>query len=94
MDKVYVGDTGTEIRLDAFADLSTATETKIRALKPNGTEVTWDASVIDGTSKIRFITLADTLDLAGNWILQAYVANPDGHWLGESTILQIFEPYK
>lgn len=91
MNKVYVGDTGTMIELDTGVSLTGATVTEIKALKPDGTLATWTATV--SSTKLRYITLADTLDQSGTWKLQASVTLPSGKWLGETADLRIHKPY-
>ena len=64
-----------------------------QACKPNGsTEVTWVATVVEST-KVQFVTLADSLDMAGEWKLQARVVLPSGTWLGETVRLTVYRPF-
>jgi hypothetical protein len=84
------GDTGTWIELTisdeaGVVDVSTATTKEIHARKPSGTTVTWTAVfTTDGTDgKIRYQTLAATLDEVGTWVLQGHVVI--GTWDGHST---------
>lgn len=44
--KPYVGDVGTEIILDCKVDISSATIKQIKCRKPNGTEVSWNATLL------------------------------------------------
>lgn len=92
MSKVYVGDTGTAIVLDTLQDISTASLAAIEVRKPNGTLLTWTGSVYE-TTKVRFITLSDTLDLPGEWAMQAKVTMPSGSWLGEVALLRVYLPF-
>jgi hypothetical protein len=91
MSKVYVGDTGTLIKLDTKVSLAGATVTEINARKPDGTHVTWTATA-SGT-ELLYITQADTLDKAGTWKLQASVTLPSGKWLGCSADLNVYAAY-
>lgn len=93
MSKVYVGDTGTAIELDVGVSLAAATAQSIEARRPDGTTVSWAATVVDGT-KVRFITLADTLNQAGEWKLQARVVLPSGTWTGEAVALRVFRLFE
>ena len=93
MTKTYIGDTGTAIVLDTGQPLAGASSVSILARKPNGsTEVTWAGSVVE-TTKVQFQTLADTLDMAGEWKLQARVVLPSGTWLGETAALTVYRPF-
>lgn len=91
--KSYVGDTGTVITLDCGADVSSATVRTIEVKKPDRTTTTWTA-VASGTDAIAYTTLADTLDQAGVWTLQAKVTLPTGVWRGESVALEVAEVFE
>lgn len=91
-EKYYVGDTGTVIRLDVKVDISSATVRKIKAEKPDGTEVVWDAVAI-GSNLIAYTTLAGTLDQAGEWKLQADVTTPAGRWDGATAKIMVYAAF-
>jgi hypothetical protein len=91
MSKVYVGDTGTLVELDTGADLSTATLVNVKAKKPDGTAVTWVATV-SGTT-VRYTTLTADFDQHGGWTLQAYVEMPTGRWTGEAAALTVYPAF-
>lgn len=92
MNKVYVGDIGTEIILDCGSNITTATVLQIRAQKPSGAVVTWTAA-ISGTNSVRYVVASGDLDEAGAWILQAYVRLPAWDGLGESYRLRVHAPF-
>ncbi len=92
MSKVYVGDTGTLIELDTGVILAGATVLEIKARKPDGTVATWTASA--AATKLQFTTLANTLDQAGTWRLQASVTLPSGKWLGEMAVMRVYAEYE
>jgi hypothetical protein len=93
MTKTYVGDTGTAIVLDTGQSLAGASSVSILARKPDGaTDVTWTGTVVE-TTKVQFSTLAGTLDMAGEWRLQARVVLPSGTWLGETVGLTVYRPF-
>lgn len=89
MTKPYVGDTGTIIQLDTGASLTGATSLSIEAKRPDGTVVSWAATAVDGT-KVQFVTLANSLNMAGDWKLQARVTLPTGTWTGEVATLRVY----
>lgn len=90
--KTYVGDIGTRITLDCGTDISAATARSIEVRKPDGTTTSWPA-VASGTDALYFDTLADSLDRAGDWRLQAKVTLPSGIWLGETVLLRVYAPF-
>lgn len=45
-EKVYVGDVGTEIRVDCKVNILSAIEAQMRVLKPNGGEASWHADIL------------------------------------------------
>jgi hypothetical protein len=90
--KVYVDDTGTRIILDCGQDVSAATAREIVVRKPDGTSATWAAEA-SGTDAIAYTTLADTLDQAGRWRLQARVTLPTGVWRGSTVDLLVYRHF-
>lgn len=89
---VFKGDIGTEIVLDTQLDLSEAEEVAIKARKPNGAEVSWDAEVYEDT-KVRYVTDEDDLNAAGTWVLQAWVKTSEWTARGESVTLDVLPPF-
>ena len=93
IEKVYVGNVGTNIDLDTEVDITSSTSLKILALKPDGTtEVSWTASR-DGTSVVRYTTQAGDLDVEGTWRLQAEVTTASGKWLGNTVTLRVYPEF-
>ena len=93
MTKTYINDIGTAIVLDTGQSLAGAVSVGIEARKPNGsTEVSWSGAVVEST-KVQFVTLAGTLDQAGEWLLQAKVVLASGTWLGETARLTVYRPF-
>lgn len=86
-DEIHVGDVGTvfevTIQDDGVAvNISTATTKEIIFRKPDKTKVTKAANFSsNGTDgKIRYTTVANDLDQAGLWSLQAHIVLPSGDW--------------
>jgi hypothetical protein len=92
MTKVYVGDTGTALVLDTGQSLAGASSVTIEARTPTGAVVTLTGAVVEST-KIRFISLANTFDRPGEWRLQAKAVLPSGTWLGETVSLTVYSPF-
>lgn len=90
--KPYVGDVGTEIKLDTFVILSTATAQSIEAQRPDGTLVSWAATVVE-TTKVRYVTDANSFNKPGDWKLQARVVLPGGTWRGETVQVKVYAPF-
>lgn len=88
---LYVGDVGTAIVLDCVEDISAASALAIQVLKPDGSTATWPA-VAEGTTALRFDTLAGTIDMWGLWRLQPVVTLPGGTWRGKLAELFVYEP--
>lgn len=81
MGKIYVGDIGTVIELDTGIALSGASPLRIKYEKPDGTtRGYWGATVTD-TTKAKYTTVADDLDVSGVWVFQVYAGGLSG-WTG------------
>lgn len=91
-NKIYVGDIGTEILLDAVEDISTQTKLEIKYKKPDGTTGAWSAS-LDDTTKAKYATVANDLDQAGVWTFQIYVEMPSWSGLGESVSVVVYDGF-
>lgn len=93
-NKIYVGDIGTKIKLNAGESITIQTTLEIRYKKPDGTTGTWIASVEDSNYAI-YVTLSGDLDQAGTWEFQIYVVLP-ASWtgLGDTYTHEIFEAFK
>jgi hypothetical protein len=82
MSKIYQDDIGTVFEVDVGADISAATTTDLKVIKPSGASVTWVGAANGGTNtQIDYTIIADDLDEAGRYRLNAYVvtASWDGH---------------
>ncbi len=93
MSKPYVGDIGTLIQLDVGEALATATAQTIEARRPDGTTVSWAGTVVDAT-KVQYTTVAGTLNMPGEWRLQARVTLPSGTWLGEVATVTVYSAWQ
>jgi hypothetical protein len=92
MSKVYVGDIGTRITLDCGTDISAASARSIEVRKPDGTATSW-AATASGTNGLYFDTVSSTLDMAGDWRLQAKVTIAGNVWRGETVLLPVYSPF-
>jgi len=85
---IFVGDTGTKIILDVGLDISAATVRKIKYLTPDGVLEEWAANQ-ETTTSISFITIADSLNVAGKWKLQAYIETASWKRHGEIATMTV-----
>lgn len=88
-NKVFVGDIGTEIILDAGSDISSQTTLKIQYEKPDGTSGEWDASVYQ-TNYAKYTTQSGDIDMAGVWRFRIYVVLPSWRGYGTVAVVEIY----
>ena len=81
-DKIYVNTVGVEVRVTMSEDISSATVTRFLVRKPQSGEVNW-VTVIEGTSVLKYITVAGDLDEPGVYYLHPYLEI--GGWSGYGT---------
>lgn len=101
-DEIHVGDIGTVFELEVkdtdlngnevIVDISTATAMTIYFEKSDQTVLTKTAvHSTDGTDGLmRYVTIADDLDMSGGWKVQGKVTLPTGTW---STDIHKFKVY-
>lgn len=85
---IHVGDVGTLFRVTltqddgSIFDVSSATVKTLIFARPDGSTMDKLAVFITNGSdgKIGYITIANDLNVAGSWKLQAYVELPTGKW--------------
>lgn len=94
MTKVYVGDTGTQVVLNTGAAVAGAASLQILVRKPDGSEVTWNATP-DGSQSMTYTTDSDDLNLPGTYLLQAKITTPSGGaWLGQTARLRVYDRFR
>lgn len=87
-EEIHVNDIGTVFEVTVMdganvLDISSASSLRILLRKPGGNVVLDKAAVLsgDGTDgKMRYVSVADDLDIAGKWKIQGFVQNPAGSW--------------
>ncbi|MBT8448859.1 MAG: hypothetical protein KJO69_04170 [Gammaproteobacteria bacterium] len=96
-EEIHVGDIGTVFRIaltdcDVAVDLTGATTLEIIFLKPDATSVTKTATLFgvatDGV--IQYSTIADDLDTAGIWKMQAKITLPTGTWSSDVEKFRVY----
>jgi hypothetical protein len=87
IQEIHIGDIGTVFEIElkdclTVVNISSATVKQIIFQKPTGEVLTKTAIFsTDGTDgKLRYITVANDLDLAGTWKIQAKVVLSSGTW--------------
>ena len=92
-DKIYVGDIGTVIDVDCNETITGATGQKLIVKKPNGTTVEWTAT-IQGTDTLRHITIANDLDVAGEYLIQPYLTLSGWTGRGKTARFKVYEKFR
>jgi hypothetical protein len=98
MAEIHVGDIGTAFIVtvkdedEAIVDVSTATTKQIIFKKSDGSVVTKTASfVTDGTDgQIKYVSVADDLDVAGLWYLQAFIDFGSTEWKSDIRKFKVY----
>ncbi len=89
----YVGEIGTVILLDTSANISAATNKYIKCKKPDGTIVSWTATVAE-TTKLSYTTIAGDFNQAGMYRVQASLTLSGWSGLGETALFKILEAFE
>lgn len=92
MGKIYVGQTALTFQATTGEDITDAT-CAIKYKKPNGTTGSWDAEIVTAlTGVIKYeISEASDLDMAGDWIVWAYITFVDGTVVaGEPATISVY----
>ena len=77
-DKIYVNQSNLRYELDSKVILTEALETLIKYRKPDGTEGSWEASIIALEPTVLYYEFAGgELNVSGEWTLWGYVVFAD-----------------
>ena len=93
MTKHYKDAVGVDIILDCGADITGATDTKIKVEKPDGTEVEWAATIYN-SNYLKYTTVADDLDQEGVYKMQAYLTLSGFTGAGDTVSVRVYDEYK
>lgn len=91
--RIYVGDIGTTLTIDAGADISTQTSLQLRIKKPDNTILVMPA-VLSGSNNAVVVSDVSTFTIAGEYVCNLLVTLPVGQWTGETFTLQVYEVEK
>ncbi len=97
----HKGSIGTKIIItcltdEAIADgisLAAATVKKLFAKAPSGAVKEWAASA-SGTNALTYTTVADDLNEAGTWAIQAYIASQIWTGRGDTVAIKVLDDYR
>jgi len=92
--KIYVNDIGVVIEIDMGESLNAATNLKLEVRKPDNTKVVWTPTVYgEGFNYLRYITVANDLNLAGVWKIQPSLTLGSWSGLADTVSFEIFAKY-
>lgn len=91
--KVYVGDVGTEIKVDMQESMSGASNRTFEVKKPSGEEKTWSGVEIVETTKLKYTIQDGDLDVPGIYRIQPKLTI--GAWIGKgyTVSFRVYEKY-
>lgn len=92
MIKHYRGEVGTEILVDCGMDISAAINTYIYCRKPDGSKVSWPATITN-SNYLSYITQTDDLSLTGAYRVQAGLTLGGWTGRGETASFIIYPQY-
>jgi len=96
-NEIHVNDIGTVFAvtlkdLNTIVDVSTAILMTIIFKKPNGTvqvnNAVFTTNGVDGG--IEYVSVANDLDIAGTWELQAHIQLPQGEWKSDIGTFDVY----
>lgn len=97
MGKVYVGDIGTQIKIDMQEALTGYSVVILKVKKPNGSLVQWYPTVVPNAEGIEsvlgYITLSGDLNARGVYKIQPYIEFASWKGKGTPVYLEVFGEY-
>lgn len=76
------------LTLETGINISSATTMQIKYRKPNGTTGAWTAD-LEGTTQMKYQMSNSDLDVAGNWVIQAYIVIGGLYGFGEKVNIEV-----
>ena len=95
MGKIYKGQTKLRIQRTVSQDITAASVTQIKYVKPSGTAGALTASVLTAATGVIYfdVVSSSTLDESGIWKTWAYITFSDGRSAdGENVSMKVYEP--
>lgn len=93
MAKIYAGDVGTKIKVDMGESMVGATALSFEIQKPNQKPVTFTPVTINGNF-LEYITVANDIDLVGDWDMNPKLTLGSWSGLGETVSFEVFAKFK
>lgn len=97
-DEIHVGDIGTRFEVtlkdgDTVLDISAASKMQIWFGRPTSNALKKDANFVTGGTdgKLEYYSVADDLNEAGEWFIQAYVEFGSGKWHSDAIPFDVHE---
>lgn len=87
-NKVFKGDVGTLIILDCVQNIADASLRKIKVVRPDKTTTEWPA-LPEGTTKIKYTIMENDFNMAGRYMIQAYIEASGWKGRGEWTYIDV-----
>jgi len=96
MSKIYRGDYGHDLRVTVGKDLTGVSSHKLLVKKPNGLTTEWTTTVATpATAGVLSHTVANgDFNLAGLYLIQAYVVFTTTIFKGETVKLKVWDQYE
>ena len=100
VEEIHYGDVGTPLRVtlkdsqtNAVVDISDATTLQIILQKPDGSTLTKTAVFTDTgvDGQLQYVTVANDLNVVGNWQLQVYYVGASGSWRSDMAKFRVWE---
>jgi|LGOV01.1.fsa_nt_gb hypothetical protein len=93
MVKHYVDMVGVNVIVDCGANITGATDTKLKVEKPDGTEVEWPATIYN-ENFLKYVSVADDFDQEGEYRIQAFITLGDFIGPGDTDLVTIYAEYQ
>jgi hypothetical protein len=96
VSKIYVNDIGRTISVSVGEDLTGATVTLIKVLKPNGEQPDWVGTIQSPPSNgiLTYTTVDGDLDCHGAWFVQGYMEKGSRKVRGETATFTVYRRWK
>jgi hypothetical protein len=94
--KRYTNEIGVVIRLNTGIDLTGATNPIIKVLRPDGSSVTWTATIVSinsSNSYVQYTTQSGDLNLPGLYRVQPFVNFSNWIGPGETASFEVYSPF-
>jgi len=91
-EKHYVGESGTEIRIDGKRDLTNAVNMKVFMRRPDSSIIEFIPTVIE-SNYLRFFTDANSFNTPGHYEVQPYIELDGWAGRGKTAAFIVYDEY-